>query len=520
MKDEDEDLAGVYVARAMFALAASCEPPSLRPDCPYSVAVAGGVRTCKQQCHEILERHQIRPPGPDLVPLPLPQAERVPRAFDASERYLPERGRHMSRWSLSALLWALRQHLTRTPVGVAGPGDPQRETRECLAELARRGLDVESVVRRGLGSYIVTALTIAAALPPLPEELTSAMASPLVSASPLPGSAPSVRVERVAWAALLDEIIDSERLSEGVGDVLPFPDPAPGGGMAGLRRRVAVATHESFQIRLRTWLATAPMSEIVGWTAPPSARFGSFAEGADATQAQRDEARWLVDRFTKLDYDDWSPASLHLEFRWSRTGKPVCCPEEYMQEHPVQRLELAETIAATAVSRPESHELQRALRLKAITLVSAGQHDGAAVLLDESRKLNDEAPEPHSDYAFCVMPDDVPAALRALDRAEELGWRSTVSVGNRALCLALLGRDKEALREAARVLGDYEQEDVVPSYMWDPASALGDRPWILLRNVIPRDYVLDLGALIASRIGEAAEAYWLDEANRIRQRAA
>ena len=104
MKEHDEDLVGLYAARAMFALAASCEPPSLRPDCPYSVPVAGGVRTCKQQCHEILERHQIRPPGPDLLPLAPPPAEHGLRAFDASERYLRERERHMPRWSVSALL--------------------------------------------------------------------------------------------------------------------------------------------------------------------------------------------------------------------------------------------------------------------------------------------------------------------------------------------------------------------------------------------------------------------------------
>ncbi len=405
-------------------------------------------------------------------------------------------------------------------MGVAGPGESQRETRDCLVELARRGLDVENVVRNGLGPYIVIALTVAAALPPMPEQMTSAVGSPLVSASPLPGSGPSVRLESVAWAALLDETIASEYLGEGVGDVLPFPDQAPGSGTAGLRRRIAVAMQESFQGRLRAWLATAPMTEIIGWTAPPSARFGSLGEGPGATQAQSAEARWLVDRFTELDYDAWSHASLHLEFRWSRAGQPGCCSEDHMQEHPVQRLELAETIAAMAVRRPEGHELQRALKFRAITLVSGGRHDRAAVLLDESRKLNDEAPEPHSDYAFCVMPDDVPAALQALDRARELGWRSTVSAGNRTLCLALLGRDKDALREAARVLAEYEQEDVIPSYMWDPSSALEGRPWTLLREVSPRDYVLDLGSLVSQRIGVAAQSYWLDEVARLRRPAA
>lgn len=159
-------MAGTYVARAMFALAASCEPPSLRPDCPYSVALAGGVRTCEEQCRDILIDHGIKPPGPDLVALAMPAVAQGPRAFDASERYMHERDKHVSRWSVSALLWALRQHLTRTPVGVAGPGDPERETGLCIAELARRGFNVEDLVRLGLGQDIARAVTFTAVLPP------------------------------------------------------------------------------------------------------------------------------------------------------------------------------------------------------------------------------------------------------------------------------------------------------------------------------------------------------------------
>lgn len=319
--------------------------------------------------------------------------------------------------------------------------------------------------------------------------------------------------------ALLEEILAEESRASGAGDLLPFPDEVPGTGMVGFRRRVHGAVQGSFHVRLSTWIATAPLKDIVGWAAPASGRFGLTPLANEPLAARQDEARWTVERFTEPYYGRWAPSSLHLEFEWSRRARPGGCDEQHMQERVPHRLDLAETIAADAVTRPDRHEFQRSLlKAKAIELLTSGQRGAAAALLDASRTLDDDLAEPHSDYAFLVLPDDPEGALRALDRARALGHDRTVSLGNRALCLALLGRGKEGLPEAGRVLSEYDQEDSTKSFMWDAGSALAGQPGVLVRDVSPRDYVLDLGALIAESVGdEAAAAVWRNEGERLRQ---
>lgn len=510
MADEGDDLAETFVARAMYALAAACEPPALRPDCPFSVHVAGDVRTCRQQCFDVLTAHGIEPPGPELVPLPVPRDRADPRAFDASERYMRERGRHLRRWAVSSLMWALRQHVTRTPVGVAGPGDPERETALCLAELARRGFDVEEVVRLGMGEEIVSAVIVMAFLPtPSGSAMSASVAKPLAS------TALWSTDDRTGWVELLDQLIAGEDPDAGLrGDQLPFVHDGPAVGL--FERRVEAALRGSFHKRVAAWVAVAPLDEIVRWQAPTAERFGTYAAPLAAPD-RADAARWLVERFTEPYYDRWAVKSLHLEFQWTRGGEPAPCDEAYMDENEPRMKELADTIAVAATTIPLGHERHLALlKGKAIELLVAGERSAAAVVLDTSRQLDPSLPEPHNDYAFCVLPDDPTSALHALEQARQLGYDRTVGLGNRALCLAMLGRPAEALALARRVIDHYPDEDWAPSFLWDPVGALRGEDVNLLVNVSPRDYVLNLGVAIAEHAGDdASRARWTAARDRL-----
>ena len=500
MDGRDGELARAYVARAMFALSAACEPPALRPDCPYSADLAGGVRTCRQQCHDLLAAHGIEPPGPDLVALPMPAARAAARAFDASEHYIRERGRHMSRWSVPALMWALRKHLTRTPVGVAAPGDPQRETADCLAELHRRGFDVDDLVRLGMGEEISVAIVVST-LAVLPPDLLTGPGAPV---TPYRATDPSAAGQRAGWAALLDGVLAEEDPDAGLqGEVLPFPSEMPGGA-ARYGRRVEAALRGTFPKRVQRWLASAPLAEIGTWQAPTAGEFDLGGQTWPAELEQRrDRARWLVERFTELSLADWSARSRLLEFQWARGLQPAPCDPAHMAPPLPDRADLAETIAVDAVTKPAGPERHLALlKHKAIELLLAGQRAAASAVLDTSRRLEPDLPEPHNDYAFSVIPDDPAAALEALEHARSLGYDRTVGVANRALCLAMLGRPQDALDAARRVVDGYPAEDSDASYLWDPDAALDGGAAGLQEGVSPRDYVLDLAVAVAARTGD------------------
>lgn len=514
MDGADGELARTYVARAMFALSAACEPPALRPDCPYSVELAGGVRTCRQQCHDLLAAQGIETPGPDLVPLPMPAARTAARAFDASEHYIRERGRHMSRWSVPALMWALRKHLTRTPVGVAAPGDPEREIAECLAELQLRGFDVDELVRLGMGEEISVAVVVST-LAVLPPELLAGGEAPV---TPFRATDPSAAGQWAAWVALLDGVLAEEDPDAGLqGEVPPFPNEMPGGA-ARYGRRVEAALRGTFPKRVQRWLASAPLTDVGAWRAPQPSAFVLGPQTAPPVLDQRrDRARWLVERFTELSLADWSPRSRLLEFQWVRGLQPPPCGPVHMAPPQPDPVDLAETIAVDAVTKPAGPERHLALlKHKAIELLLAGQRTAASAVLDTSRRLEPDLPEPHNDYAFSVIPDDPAAALKALEHARGLGYDRTVGIANRTLCLAMLGRPQEALATARRVVDAYPSEDRDGSYLWDAVAALEEGAGVLRQGVSPRDYVLDLAVRVAARTGDPDLARsWRDHRDRL-----
>lgn len=501
-----------YARTALFLMSAACEHPSLTPQCPFAVEVRPGVRSCEEQCHAILLENGL--PLPTYDDAPRSPAPRRPfalsPAFDASALYLQSQDRRPSRWSVPALMWALKQHLTAGPVDLSAR-TRQEEVALCLAELARRDFDVDALVRLGMGGDVLEALIVGMLIPRLARDA----GVPMVVAS---GDAPGLDLPNVPdvpgpWHDLLDSVLARE--AEEVPSELPLMM-----AFASEDRRaasqVARVLRGSFPRRLAVWVTTAPLADVVAWTAPSVDGFVDEVpeDRAEPTKEQRDRQRWLVDRFTVAYYDEWSRDSRHLEFRWLRNDVDPPCAASVMDVRERREDDLAKTIAVAAVTAPVGPEQHlTSLRQKGVELLAGGRRAAAAAVFEAVRELDWDLPEPHNNYGFALLPDSPEEALKALRLAKDFGYTLTVNTANQALALALLGRDDDVLALAEAFLAGFEAEDADDAMLWDPASALAGEP-VLEDLVSPRAYVLEVAALVAERAGDTAGAdRWRHELN-------
>lgn len=491
-----------YARQALFVMSAACEHPTLTPACPFSVEVRPGVRDCREECHSILREQGL--PLPTYQDAPAPSSARRPFSvsapFDASAHYLQAQDRRPSRWSLPALFWALKQHLTRAHVDLVGRTRDE-EIGLCLAELARRDFDVDALVRWGMGEAIMEALIVGTVIPRLAR-------SAKVTFVPDVGDLPEVPP---GWEALLDALLEQDMAEE---TQLPFPVGVP----AEERRaatEVARILRGSFPQRLGKWVMTAPLADLVAWKPPSIEDFLLDSDLPLPTAEERHRQRWLVDRFTVAYYDEWARESRHLEFRWLRNDVEPPCADGLMDVRERREDDLAKTIAVSAVLAPVGPEQHlTSLRQKGVDLLFSGRRTAAAAVFEAIRDLDWDLPEPHNNYGFALLPDAPAEALAALRLASDLGYGLTVNAANRALALALLGRDGEVHALAEAVLANYDDEDGDDAILWEAAGTLAGEP-VLADLVSPRDYVLEIAAMVADRAHDTASAErWRSELER------
>jgi hypothetical protein len=494
-----DDAHRAYTDAALFLMSANCEHPTLTPACPFSVEVRPGVRNCEEQCHAVLaERGLPLPTYADAPAAPAPTKPfSVAAAFDACALYLQAQERRPARWPLPALIWALKQHLTGGVVDTVGRSRDE-EVQLCLQELARRDFDVDALVRWGMGRDIVEAVLMGTVIPRLAK--TSQLRSVEVSETPHTHELPDLASQ---WHDLLDDVLALEAPDE---LQLLFNKSTPED-----ERRAATEVAQIFRgtflQRLHTWMATAPLADIVSWAPPPSLDgLPASTSAAQPPAEDRQRQRWLVDRFTVPYYNDWEQESRHLEFRWLRGDTDAPCAESLMDIRPRREDDLARTIAVATVLAPVGPEnYMSSLRSRGLSLLAEGRRTAAAAVLDSIRDFNWDLPEPHNDYGFALLPDDPEAALQALRMANNLGYTLTVNTANRALAYAMLDQPDQVYSLAEAVLINYENEDADDGILWAPGDTLADSAR-LSDIVSPRDYVIEVAALAAERAGDETSA--------------
>lgn len=457
-----------------------CQHPQLSPDCPFSVEVQPGVRDCDEQC-AVLLREQGVPVGDEPFPPRRTLSKRpgTGASGDLRQRYLIDRGgRHVRRWALTSLVTHLVMELVSAPITASeDPGLYRR----VIKELRARGVDVDALLRLGVGLVLAPVITMGLVVPAIwPDD------------EPFPTAIPPA-----GWADVLDAVLADT----------PPPD-APGDDA---HRRFIAALSSDFPRVAIEWAATATLDDLLAWQPPTLAALAAIREACQsdrmATGTDRVVQGWLLDRWTQSYFDDWRSESLRLEYKWALGEEPSPCDDALMLSRGVDLSELSKTIAVDAVMRPAGPEQAfHNLKTWAAGLLSRGRRSDAAAVLDGARRLSWELPEPHNDYGFCLLPDDPAGALAALDEATRLGYRRTVNVCNRILALHLLDRDADALGVAASMAANYENEETLPSMLWAPESVSGEPR--LLEAANPRQYAIDLAVVIADRVGGGVAADW------------
>lgn len=432
-----------------------CEAPTLTPECPFFELTPQGP-ACAEQCMDLLAEHGAddsgrasQTLGPDLAAIrqAAPRPRRAPdpdvRPFDAARVRLRDHDRPTEQKSTTSLMRDLRDHLTTPPTFSPDVRERSYVLRASVDELVGRGLDAELVVRCGLSRTVELTLGFAVVSP----EVAAANDLDQSSEHGLPEPDPT-------WRALFDEARRLDRATDA--------DPL----------KYLLTGH--FGRRVRNWMATAPLDEVLNWTAPSRDAFIS-APTKNWSLEETAQAAWLVDRFTETYLEAWRRDALAMEWSYLHGQQVGCGAPAAMRERPTDADEVARAIADKSVKAwrertntgPERSFSPQDFTYAAVENLAAGRLDAAAAIFAAVVRLSPDSPEANNNYGFCILPTDVKKALEHLERAAELGPLGHIDLtnsANRVLALHLLGRDEAALKLASDALS--LRATGSPSFLW------------------------------------------------------
>jgi hypothetical protein len=516
------------MVRALTRFSDDCQPPELNADCPFfQPTTDGGV--CGEQCKDILAAVGGDRPaateglsfGDGLVlqrrrrPRPRRGPDKTKRAFDAREAHLSDRDRPRDVRSAASLIHELRMLLFEHPGTTEDPSETRYEIHATFDELARRGVNVEALVRHGLLDQLALAIPMLAALPEFGEPVDGAE-----------------HVVGQAWHELLvaSHADDKRRRLDGVVD------------LDGLMRRVrsmalsfsvlpplnapesVASTDESqnpgltsyalggrFVSRVINWVQTAAIDDVLDWQAPPASLFVSEPITVGPSPQVVQQGRWLYDRFSKTYLPDWEPESLEHEWRWLLGRCEGAAPASVMKERPTRAEEVSACLAdlatapasaqtpALTAGEDDSAVLYNFVYLAARSL-REGRRQEAITLFRGLAQLRPRDPDINNNYGFCLLVDDPESAVRWLERAATLNEGRQLdgtNLANRIYAATLLKDDERALALAEVLFTASRTQTFVSAYLW---LDNGDGP-VLGDDVHPLMYGATLALRAAERLG-------------------
>lgn len=460
--------------RALREYSEQCEPPELTLGCPFRRLDPTIGPWCLDECMDLLAEHNAPPAIAERTTVGdlsisrgrRPRSRRglgaSSRAFDARELYLSDEAEPVAKRRTGSLLYALSQFLSapRT-VGLKLDAAEVLDPQDHMNELARRGYDVELLIREGLGHEVAIAILWSVIIPRV------------------------MRLEGDGDAeAIFDPVVEPW-------DAL-FAVPEAGDPVYPVLR---------YGPAVETWVRTAPLDEVLAWKAPGTGRFSPVG----VARPPMGPHRWLVDRHLRTYLADWDTESLKLEYQYQVGRHMPPCPAAEMASRKIDEHELTRVLADRLVlaGRSTYTDLHRFTPI-AVDLLRDGKRANAAAIFSAIVDAEPSHSEAQNNLGFCLLPDDPQRALFSLQKAADLVdgplALSAANVGNRILAFAMLGRLTPALELAERFhseIGDGSSG----GWMWDPGLLTGKDPVLL---EVPRieEYVLGLAAEVARVSGE------------------
>lgn len=527
------------MVRALGHFSDACVPAELNSDCPFYETNADGP-VCGEQCKDILASiGGDRPASGGLVLIdgfelhrrrPRPRPRRGPdrrtRPFDAREGYLGDRDRPRDVRSAASLIHELQVLLFEHPALAPDPLEREYEIRASFDELARRGVDVEAIVRYGLQDQIVLGIAMLATLPEFGIKMD--------------GELPHVGKE---WHELMlasyavdkrrhvDRMIDYDALMRRMRnvaaslDVLP-PLNAPGTASSTERSGddailITYALAGRFITRLISWVQTADINEVLTWQAPEARRFVNEPVQIGPSPAAVEHGRWLFDRFSKTYLADWDESSLRHEWRYLLARCPGAAPAEVMRERQTRAEEVSACLAdlsSTPTTSPpgvpsdtaDTVALYKFVHLAAKSL-NEGRRQEAIALYRGLAQLRPDDPDITNNYGFCLLVDDPESATQWLERAAALreGRIDSTNVANRVYAAVLLGDHERAVELAEGLYEASQTATFQHAYLWVAGT---DGPE-LGEEVDPVHYVAKLAVTAAEALDRSdLVKLWQDRA--------
>ncbi len=433
--------------RALREYSENCEPPDLTPGCPFRRVDSKIGAWCLDECVDLLALHNA-PPAIEKTEVGefevlrgrRPRSRRglgVPKkAFDARERFLGDQHLETTQRETVSLVYSLNNFVSG--VGRAQP-DAYRDTERVIAELERRGFDVEMLIRDGMSRDIASG---------------------------------------VLWAVLLPRIVRDDEV-----DVLAHVPPAIGWpdlliNDLDAQGQELVSSVLAYGSAVEHWVRTAPLQKVLAWEAPQKSSFRLLEGGRTPGGTHR----WLCDRFLKTFLTDWSTDSLKAEWAYLHGRAIAPCPAEEMRVRKVDEDDIARVLADRVALKTNIPVIQtHGFVLIAVDLLREGKRASAAALFEAIIASEPDHAEAHNDFGFCILPDNPQRALFALQRAAELGFDEPANYGNRILAFALLGRLTPALDLAER-FAERTDLHVGVGWMWSPDCLAKNQNWSMSRT--------------------------------------
>jgi hypothetical protein len=518
------------LAEALVTYSDSCTLPNLTPSCPF-YRVENGFATCDTECIQLIESwgDHARSIGEARIGSLVLTGRKMPLSaagpadlYDARKAYLEQRSFPVSAQSTGTLLIALGSAFNK--VWWHRGSDELLRVNTLWAELERRNVPVERVVRSAVIPQVATQIGMLAATPLLRQdglwdELTSAdeldriaeraldWAQVLQGCFDHDGGESGVSQRIAGWidtegtSRHLDDIFRLQPLREPSLAVAEPPlSPRLGRIVADLRVPYAVSTR--FTNRVVQWLnrlLADDLAAVMSWQAPPIAVFLALPP-----TAFRDEVGiWVWDRFTRTNLDDWATSSL---LRESAGNDDDALDHRAWLERSCDADEVAVMALARLTKKLLRPQPAPQLSAESFVAVAIGHLESnrpieAADIFEGLAELRPTDGDVLNNLGFCLMPTNPQEALAVLQRSSLFPMtQRTINAANRVLALLLVGRAEDALvlaRESEQLQRSADEPDTC--YAWtidtDP------RELRLQAAVNPAHYVSSLIDFLEGKLG-------------------
>jgi len=429
---------------ALREFSESCRPPELIAACPFSIETEAGVRSCGEECFDILGANNAGAPITDVVldggltvqRRVLPRSRRgsvgLSRPFDAKEIFQEDSGAgEPPRWRLAALIYGLDDLVTTAPPVDSDSAQIRLSRITDLIELIEaRGLDVEKHLEHSLRRRTVPVLMGALRHPVLRQE-------------------PAEFANGDEWVDLLDLGEDSD---------------------------VKTLQLTALQTVI-TWTQGASRDDLLNCNPPDNVAEG-FPPRA-GPDAAREVGEWMVDRFCTTYISEWSDVSLRQEWEYLHGSLMPPCPSTEMSVRVVAEDEIAR-VMAERFAKPKGADPTQLpvpdLVEPAAALLEEGRSAEAEALFEALLQMNPSNAATHNNLGFCILPDQPVRAIGHFEEATKLDPDFDLAKLNRILALALVGKRDEAIDSAIRFREETDEGFTqATGWLWNLDSILLER---------------------------------------------